>query len=149
MENTNVRIINTGLVETKFYEILSSVLGQLSDGIWENSPSMNKYWLNIHVNQNENNEICIEVNTDYFTKYCNTSVVNPFINMSENEIKFWFAQKIKQIVKKEEQDANGTKWWKRDNTRELAYMGYKEKITVQDAYKLYDIMKCRDISNKY
>lgn len=149
MENTNVRIINTGLVETKFYEILSSVLGQLSDGIWENSPSMNKYWMNIHVNQNENNEICIEVNTDYFTKWCNTSVINPFINMSENEIKFWFAQKIKQIVKTEEQDNNGTKWWKRDNTRELAYMGYKEKITVQDAYKLYDIMKCRDISNKY
>lgn len=149
MENTNVRIINTRLVETKFYEILSSVLGQLSDGIWENSPSMTKYWTNIHVNQNENNEICIEVNANYFTKWCNTSVANPFINMSENEIKFWFAQKIKQIVKKEEQDNNGTKWWKRDNTRELDYMGYKEKITVQDAYKLYDIMKCRDISNKY
>jgi hypothetical protein len=37
--------INTGIkANSKFTEILSSVIGQMSDGIWENTLSMEKYW---------------------------------------------------------------------------------------------------------
>ena len=33
--------------------------------------------------------------------------------------------------------------WKRDNQSETDYLGYKEHITVQDAYKAYDKLKGR------
>jgi hypothetical protein len=36
--------INTGIkANDKFREILSGVIGQMSDGIWENTRSMEKY----------------------------------------------------------------------------------------------------------
>ena len=40
----DIREIDTGLTHKIDYIILGDVQGQLSDGIWENSPAMNKYW---------------------------------------------------------------------------------------------------------
>lgn len=138
------RVIETELTSNKDYEILNSVLGQLSDGMWENSPRMNKYWLNIST-EFIDGKVYIIVNHQSYICHCKQSIVNPFYNMDDFNIKFWFATKIKQIVKQEEKDNKASSWWKRTNLRELAYLGYKEKITVADTYKLYDFLKERNI----
>ena len=138
------RVIETELTSNKDYEILNSVLGQLSDGMWENSPRMNKYWLNIST-EFIDGKVYIIVNHQSYIRHYNQCIVNPFYNMDDFNIKFWFATKIKQIVKQEEKDNKASSWWKRTNLRELAYLGYNEKITVADAYKLYDLLKGRNI----
>ena len=38
------RKIPIGLKDEKTKDILNAVVGQLSDGIWENSPGMERYW---------------------------------------------------------------------------------------------------------
>ena len=41
--------INTGIkTNNKFMEILNSAIGQMSDGLWENSNSMKKYWQSLN-----------------------------------------------------------------------------------------------------
>ena len=63
--NGNFRIIHTGLCGKLADEILRSIEGQLSDGYWENSPMMEKYWKNEYVlrmDNEEESEIVIVVN---------------------------------------------------------------------------------------
>ena len=62
---------------------------------------------------------------------------NPYLDMSDEKIKIWFANRIKDLIKEEGLS------WKRDNQSETDYLGYKEHITVQDAYKAYDKLKGR------
>ena len=40
----SVKLIDTGLAGDKAKDILDSVIGQMSDGMWENSPAMEHYW---------------------------------------------------------------------------------------------------------
>lgn len=40
----NVRIVETGLSGAFGKEIIDSIIGQMSDGIWENTPYMEYYW---------------------------------------------------------------------------------------------------------
>ena len=142
MRNTKNRIVNTELFDKKSFEILRSVIGQLSDGIWENSVLLEKYWLNASIGR-EYEEVVIKINTETYTVWCDKWKDNPFYHMSDSEIREWFANKIKQIVKFEEKCEGGKKWWKRGNIQELACMGYSEVITVADAYQVYDILKMR------
>ena len=145
-----MRTVETSFnAEDKVIEaILESVIGQLSDGIWENSPAMNKYWVGMQI---QNNDILV---SDNFTvSFCKTRYNNPFFNMPDEKIKSWFADKLKAIVKHEEKDSGGKNWWKRDNMQELDYLSrmYKDEegviktrtVTVADAYKVYDRLKGR------
>lgn len=128
-----MKTIKTGLASSTDFEVLESVMGQMSDGIWENSPAMEKYWKNADIRM-INNEICIEVNEHGWN--------NPYYGKSDKEIKKYFATKVKQVVKKEEEyNFNGVKWT-RDNDTVLDFMGghIVREITVQDAYKVYDIL---------
>ena len=128
--------------------ILESVIGQLSDGIWENSPAMNKYWVGMSIQDND-----ILVSDNFTVSYCKTRYNNPFFNMPDEKVKSWFADKLKAIVKHEEKDSGGKNWWKRDNMQELDYLSrmYKDEegviktrtVTVADAYKVYDRLKGR------
>lgn len=157
----NVRIIDTGLPATKENdEIISSVFGQLSDGIWENSPRMNGYWM-FATNKKYNGKVVLVIDKTpgswwgskspkalgYRYLYKNTS--NPYLHMSDEKIKNWFASKVKQIVKIELGDNNFTAGeWNRTNKRELDYLGgYTIPVTVSDAYKVYDILKGRSFSD--
>lgn len=116
-------LIATGLSDKKAEEVLSSVIGQLSDGIWENSRGMEKYWQYADI-ITKGSEIYISVNTeDYRSGYR---------GKSEQDIKRYFAQKIKQIVKEEGLE------WSRDNTDPCYYLDYNSGVTVQDAYRVYD-----------
>ena len=145
-----MRIVETSFnADDKVIEaILESVIGQLSDGIWENSPAMTKYWAGMYIQDND-----ILVSDNFCVSYCKTKYNNPFFNMPDEKVKSWFADKLKAIVKHEEKDSGGKNWWKRDNMQELDYLSrmYKDEegviktrtVTVADAYKVYDRLKGR------
>lgn len=123
-KNENAIVIKTGLSDNKAKDILNSVIGQMSDGIWENSSRMNRYWKYADIVK-EGSELAIKIS------YPN-SYENGFRGKSENEIKKFFAQKIKQIVKEEELN------WDRNNEERSAYLDYNSGATVKDAYRVYD-----------
>ena len=80
--------IQTNLFGQTNYDILSSVIGQLSDGIWENSRQCERYWKSLDIIKDENDEIIIISN-------------NSWLFNTNDECKKYFATKMKQIVKKE------------------------------------------------
>ena len=75
--------------------ILGSVIGQMSDGIWENTRSMEKYWKSLSFGKDASGNIYLEDNH----------------GVCANPIDF-FANKIKQIIKIEIDDGNnsGLRW---------------------------------------
>lgn len=149
------RKIKTDLEATnKNCEILDSVLGQMSDGIWENSPSMNKYWQFSMIKKSADNKIVIAISEipqlrySYYNNGKYTCLKNGFADMTDDKVKAYFANKIKQIIKIEESNLkefyNNTSKdlsWRKDNQQKCGYMGYKETITVADAYAAYKNLK--------
>ena len=132
-----VIVAKTGLSasDNKAKEILNSVVGQMSDGIWENTPGYDRYWKNVDVTE-EDGEIVIYGGTAYgspFLDYHSSTGVK-----DESAVRKFMAHKIKQIVKIEAEDGNGDIIWKRDCETPLSYMGYDETITVRDCYRVYD-----------
>ena len=124
MENNNVKLISTGLSDEKAQDILDSVIGQMSDGIWENSSRMNRYWQYADIVRN-GSEINIQISDIH-------NYENGFKGKSDDEIKKFFAQKIKQIVKEEGLN------WNRNNEEESCYLDRNSGVTVKDAYRVYD-----------
>jgi hypothetical protein len=121
-------------------EVIDSVLGQLSDGIWENSNGMSKYWS--YADVNKNNELQVD----------DTSWRSGFNGKSEEWVRNWFADKAKQVVKIWAEDwGKGKDVWKRDNQDEVDYMGghIVRDITVSDVYECYDYLKRRKGTYNY
>ena len=152
------RKIKTNLEATnKNYEILRSVIGQMSDGIWENSPRVEGYWRFATIEKSDDNKIVIAVSTTYIISYSdiygknyhdNKCLINRFADMTDDKVKAYFANKIKQIIKIEESnlkeyynDTSKDLSWRKDNQQKCDYMGYKETITVADAYAAYKNLK--------
>ena len=127
-------LIKTGLHDRKAFEILESVIGQLSDGIWENSPAMNKYWKYMDISGDQN-EILIKID--------NTDWNSGFRGKTADWIATWVANKVKQIVKTEEEDGNNAIKWDRSNTEIVDYLDRGSGVTVRDAYRVYDKLKGR------
>ena len=131
-----VNITDTGVkVNDKDKDILRSVSGQLSDGIWENSRAMEKYWQNLDFDEKDGN-LVIHTKSEGWD--------NPFRAMDDQKIRDYVAGKIKQIVKIELRD-NGMDDkanWNRNNDMKLDYLSRKRDnpITIKDAYKLYDAL---------
>ena len=122
--------INTGIkADQKFKDILNSVIGQMSDGIWENTRSMEKYWKSL----------------DYV-------VVDGYIVIDDrhyvcsNPVDF-FANKIKQIIKIEIEDGHTTLDWNRNCSEVPHYI--HGCVTVGDCYKLYELLKGRDTTKHH
>lgn len=139
------RIIETNFYGAKAYEILDSVHGQLSDGMWENARGYDKYWTNFEVKRHENNRIYFLVNADYNTIYCGEYVENPFLKMNDQEFCSWYAGKLKAVITAEGRDNKWVKgWWKRTNVETKSiYLGhdnekYGEIVSVADIYCVYD-----------
>lgn len=140
---------DTGLPDTQVNkDIINSVFGQMSDGIWENSSRMEGYWRYADV-MCQDGKIFLVVNdtssdnrkyngSKYFTYYN-----NPYINMSQDQILNFFANKIKQIVYIEFGDTTGIQKWQRNDQTVLDYLSRSNPVKVSDAYKAYDIMKGR------
>lgn len=126
--------INTGIkANSKFTEILSSVIGQMSDGIWENTRSMEKYWKSLSYTVDPAGYIIIE-DRHY---------------VCSNPVDF-FANKIKQIIKIEAEDnpRSGIEW-SRTCSATTVYLNYTETITIGDCYQLYEALKGRNTAKNH
>lgn len=121
--------INTGIkATTKFMEIMGSVIGQMSDGIWENTRTMEKYWRSLRAYKEADGNIWIEDRVGVCTDPMD-----------------FFANKIKQIIKIEAEDnpRSGIEW-SRSCSATTTYLSYYETITVGDCYELYERLKGRN-----
>lgn len=116
-------IVHTGFSDEQTKDILKSVIGQLSDGMWENTPSMKRFWMYMDFDT-DGNEAVMKFNTDTWK--------SGFKDKDINQLKKWLAGKIKQIVKEEDLD------WSRDNTEICRYLDRGSGVTVRDAYRVYD-----------
>lgn len=123
--------INTGIkANDKFKEILSGVIGQMSDGIWENTRSMEKYWKSL----------------SYTVDPAGYIIIEDRHHTCANPVDF-FANKIKQIIKIEAEYNPGSGIrWERDCAATTVYLNYTETITIGDCYKLYEALKGRNTS---
>lgn len=126
-----MKIITKIPYTAKRADILRSVIGQLSDGIWENNSSMRKYWRSLCYGQTPDGMIWIEDRNYVCAKPLD-----------------FFANKIKQIVKIEIEDgweAEGLEW-SRDCAVHPDY--FHGTVTVGECYELYELLKGRDLSKK-
>lgn len=132
------RVIPTGLVGGINHDILRSVIGQMSDGIWENTPGMTGYWTFADIDDNNN----ILVNKAY-GNYMGTRVNNPYVVMSEEDIKNFFANKIKAVAQQylHDQNINPYREWNSSNTEKCSYLNYDKGVTIADAYAAYKALK--------
>ena len=139
--NNDMRKITTGLYTQTAFDCLSSVIGQLSDGIWENTPSMAKYWCYANISRDPDGQVIINVSEESWEKSDYGRYGNGFWNKNDFEVANFFADKIKQIVKKE------LNLWDRNcSSRSSLLAGYGEDhpfIEVRDAYLVYEILKGR------
>ena len=137
----NCRKIHTGLKGSKMLSVIQSVEGQLSDGMWENSFAMRGYWL-FECCDLEGDDVVIYISKAWGDVDFNRPRCNKFCGMDEQQIKEWFANKVKQIIKQEIKDdyTEGLEWSRKCKV-ESAYM--HDGITAQDAYKAYDCLKDR------
>ena len=130
------RIIHTGLFGERNLSIIESIEGQLSDGMWENSARMESYWM-FETTELLNDEVVIYVSNKWGEYKWNRCKNNAFVSLHDNEIKIWFGNKIKQIVKQEIKDwHNENLSWKRDCQTELCY--FHDNLTVAECYAAYD-----------
>ena len=132
------RVIPTGLTGDINHDILNSVIGQMSDGMWENSPGMTGYWTFANIDDNNN----ILVNKAY-GQYMGTRLNNPYVGMSEEDIKNFFANKIKAIAQQylHDQNINPYREWNGSNTQKCSYLDYDKGVTIADAYAAYKALK--------
>lgn len=112
----------------KRLNILSSVIGQMSDGIWENTRSMEKYWKSLDFGTDASGYIYLEDSHGVCA-----------------DVYEFFANKIKQIIKTEIDDGTtpGLKW---DRNCSVSPCYIHGNVTVGDCYELYELLKCRDTS---
>lgn len=134
---SEARVIDSGLTGPINHDILDSVIGQLSDGKWENSPVMVKFWKNAKIEERDG-KIVIIVKDGWDSG---------FRGKDDAWVKSWFAGKIKDIAYDE---YDGAKWDRKDS-RELGYLSRRDEypVKVSDAYKAYEILKGRKVDGKY
>lgn len=148
--------IATGCKGKVAKNVLLNVMGQLSDGMWENSRTMEHYWpfADIEADDEGNVYIVIHKPGSKHTYRENNNYVNWFVSPwkalkgDHTSIKQWFADKIKKIVAEERKDEPGRSLkFKADNDTTLNYMrsydkedGYRA-MTVAEAYSVYKVLK--------
>lgn len=115
---------------------LDGVMGQLSDGIWENSRAMEPYWM---CNDLTPAGIELKLYDDSYRRNC----LNPLYDKSDVEVREWFAKKLKAVVKTFLEDENlPADEWNRVNEREVDYL--RRGQTIAGAYKVYDSLMGRE-----
>ena len=120
--------ITTHITSTpKRLAILGSVIGQMSDGIWENTRSMEKYWKSLGYGKDSSGYIYLEDR-----------------NGVTADVYDFFANKIKKIIQIEIEDGNDKLVWSRSCAGVPFYM--HGQVTVGDCYELYELLKGRNTS---
>ena len=106
--DTTKILVATGLKGRVNYSILNNVIGQLSDGMWENSRVAEHYWPFVEIKMDDSDNVIIMVhkpgsNKSYFARPntgCNNWFVNPMKNIrcNHSEIRKYFAKKLQALV---------------------------------------------------
>ena len=125
------RRISTGLKGQAALNILDGLMGQLSDGIWENSSKMEPYWRNNHFEMEESTGRILFILED------NPGWWNPFISWDSGKILEWLGKHVKTVAK-----ATGLKW-SRDNTEPQKWYFHGD-WTIQQVYFVYEMLMGRD-----
>lgn len=119
------------------HAIVSSIIGQISDGIWENSPNMEGYWVNAAAG--DNGEIIVNAKGyDYVNRRS-----NPYSEMSDVDIRKYFANKAKYIAQLDMHDHNINPYenWNENNSEESNYMSSYGELdhdpTFAEIYRFY------------
>ena len=131
------RIIKTGL-GLHYKDMLGAVIGQMSDGYWENTPMMRGYWKFVTTGTS-GNEVTLNVDEVRWTLDGDRRIENRFYGMSDDAVKKFFADKIKFLIKEE-----GLGKWARDNEKTTEYLSYSDPYRVKDCYYAYEVLKGRD-----
>ena len=136
-------------------DVISSVMGQLSDGIWENSPAMESYWRMCEPFRADDGKTYMRVSkkVDYLDYTDHRGYRhwknNKYATMSNAGVRNFWGNKVKQVVDIERRDSKNSSMfkgdedysWRPDNKTELQYMhSYREggkNPTVGDAYKVW------------
>ena len=103
--STNTRTIHTGFYTNKAKEVIDSVFGQLSDGMWENSRAAEKYWRFATTDVADDGEIVVNISTDSWKGYDRDWVRNGFYDMTEKQVLEFIAHKMKAVAIQELKDA--------------------------------------------
>lgn len=135
----DMRTVRLG-VDKKYLDMINSVLGQLSDGYWENTPRMRGYWLFADAKA-QGNECVLEIDpTRWGTRRGYSNVTNQWLDMSDAKVKQFLADKIKFLVKEEGLD------WNRGNENTTDYLSYTQPyFKVKDCYYVYELLKGRNV----
>lgn len=131
------RIIKTGL-GLHYKDMLDAVIGQMSDGYWENTPMMRGYWKFVTTGTS-GNEVTLNVDEASWTLDGDLRIENRFYGMSDDAVKKFFADKIKFLIKEE-----GLGKWARDNEKTTDYLSYGDPYRVKDCYYACEVLKGRN-----
>ena len=142
LANKDTVIINTGLTDSASLNVLKSTLGQLSDGIWENSRKAERYWPFADAELIDGN-VCIVISKGYKSGYTNGFVYD--LGMNESRIKDYFAKKVQAVVRENAKDypGRGIKCTANCDVA-LDYMSDYEsdsEILACDAHRVYKALK--------
>ena len=143
------RVIDTRIRNTKInHDILDSVIGQMSDGIWENTNGMTSYWSDVEIIEDDTYLYLAVIPShsimyrDYSHSYRKNAPeytikwrVNKYANMTDAEILKFFKNKIRCIVKHEDKD-----------NLELSSMTEEEKVNKYYLAPTYKIPAREDFS---
>lgn len=135
------RIINTGLSSDKALSVLNSVIGQLSDGIWENSSNTESYWKDLSIERYNDTTIVFHVSRyDRYDSYTRKYYKNYYKGKSDIDIlKFWL-RKIKAVFLTEQKYyPQRDLYWSKNCNEVLRY--FHDNLTVSDVYVVYNEFK--------
>lgn len=137
-EDSEKRIVK-GLSGEKNKEILDSVIGQISDGIWENSPGMSGYWLPVTISNNGD----ILIDNESEIRDGERWIKNRYYDMSDDEVRRFFANKIKQISQEylNDNNLNPYKGWNAESDEICNYLDRNSGVTIGDAFLAYQALK--------
>lgn len=140
-------------VSKKTAMCVRSIRGQLSDGMWENSPRMDRYWLFMDADSSTGIvEISDQKGFHDWEWHCRRGgqyktlvwKENGFSGKSLEDVCIFLANKLRTIVKGfcNDNNLNMKDAWNRDNSLACAYLhGYEDgklvEITIGDAYRAY------------
>lgn len=139
--NEAKRIIDLDLTDKRYFHVLKSIMGQLSDGMWENDPRMEPYWLAADP-AFENGKVVLKIEPGQSVDGWGRTRTrrNPYFKMSDSEIGQFFANKIKALVAQYFKDYPDTanKAWRKNNDTCIKYMRdydtNEKTITIGDAF---------------
>lgn len=113
--------------------VFHGVLGQLSDGIWENCPICTSYWFCCEIND-DGDTIKLVIDSTPVVRYGNEYIRNRYFKMSDADILHYFVRKMLQIVKTEGRDNEKNYMMSARNTTRCEYLSYEANVRVCDVY---------------